>query len=83
VPFYPFFLKEVKIHSSCCYNEADFREVMGMVARGELNGFERMVTSRISIDDVVEKGFLELINNKDKQVKILISPKKYLIANGT
>jgi threonine dehydrogenase-like Zn-dependent dehydrogenase len=75
VPFYPFFLKEVKIHSSCCYNEADFREVMAMVSRGELKGFEKMVTSRIALEDVVDKGLLELINNKDEQVKILISPK--------
>lgn len=48
---------------------------MDMVGRGELKGFERMVTSRIALEDVVEKGLLELINNKDEQVKILISPK--------
>jgi (R,R)-butanediol dehydrogenase/meso-butanediol dehydrogenase/diacetyl reductase len=34
-----------------------------------------MVTSRISIEDTQSKGFEELINNKDDQIKILISPK--------
>ena len=34
-----------------------------------------MVTSRISLEDTRDKGFEELINNKDDQIKILISPK--------
>jgi (R,R)-butanediol dehydrogenase/meso-butanediol dehydrogenase/diacetyl reductase len=33
-----------------------------------------MVTGRIRIDDIVEKGFEELVNNKDKHIKILVSP---------
>ena len=35
-----------------------------------------MVTSRISVEDVVAKGFEELINNKDEHIKILVTPKK-------
>jgi hypothetical protein len=42
---------------------------------GALKGYEKMVTSRISIEDTKQKGFEELVNNKDDQVKILISPK--------
>ena len=38
-----------------------------------------MVTSRISLEDVVEKGFTELIENKDEHVKILVTPKKELL----
>jgi (R,R)-butanediol dehydrogenase/meso-butanediol dehydrogenase/diacetyl reductase len=34
-----------------------------------------MVTSRVALEDVVEKGFEELVNNRDNQIKILISPK--------
>lgn len=34
------------------------------------------MTSRIGVDDVVEKGFKELVNNKDKHIKILVSPRK-------
>ncbi len=33
-----------------------------------------MITSKISVDDVVSKGFDELITNKDRHVKILVTP---------
>lgn len=35
-----------------------------------------MVTSRIYLDDVVEKGFEELIKNKDHHIKIMVTPRK-------
>lgn len=34
-----------------------------------------MVTSRIAVDDIVEKGFKELINHRDDHIKILVTPK--------
>ena len=34
-----------------------------------------MVTSRITIDDVVDQGFERLIKNKDGEMKILVTPK--------
>lgn len=37
-----------------------------------------MITSRIHLEDVVEKGFKELITNKDKHVKILVTPKRII-----
>ena len=40
-----------------------------------------MVTSRISLEDAPLKGFEELINNRDDQVKILISPKVFKSGN--
>lgn len=45
---------------------------------GKFKGFEKLVTSRISLEDVVEKGFDELLLNKDDHIKILVSPKKEL-----
>jgi hypothetical protein len=42
---------------------------------GQFQGYEKMVTSRVALEDVVEKGFEELVNNRDDQIKILISPK--------
>lgn len=33
-----------------------------------------MITSRIHVDDVVTKGFDELIKNKDQHIKILVTP---------
>jgi threonine dehydrogenase-like Zn-dependent dehydrogenase len=92
VPFFPFFFKEVKLLSSCCYNSQDFAEVMDLMSKGEFEsflcmsvltasagrfqGYEKMVTSRVSLEDVVAGGFEELVNNKDDHIKILISPKK-------
>lgn len=35
-----------------------------------------MVTDRISIEDIVSKGFEALVNEKDDHIKILVSPKK-------
>jgi (R,R)-butanediol dehydrogenase/meso-butanediol dehydrogenase/diacetyl reductase len=35
-----------------------------------------MVTSKIYIDDIVTKGFEELVNNKDQHIKILVTPHK-------
>ena len=43
---------------------------------GKYDGYEGMVTSRISVEDVVAKGFEELINNKDEHIKILVTPKE-------
>ena len=48
---------------------------------GRLKGYEKMVTSRISVEEIVEKGFKELVDNKDKHIKILVSPKKTLPAS--
>ena len=37
-----------------------------------------MITSRIPLERVVERGFKELIDNKDEHVKILVTPKKWI-----
>lgn len=47
-----------------------------MAISGKIVGYEKMVTGRISVEDIVEKGFEELVNNKDQHIKILVSPRK-------
>jgi hypothetical protein len=42
---------------------------------GKIAGYEKLITGRINMDDIVEKGFDELINHKDKHIKILVSPR--------
>jgi (R,R)-butanediol dehydrogenase / meso-butanediol dehydrogenase / diacetyl reductase len=44
-----------------------------MIADHRLPGLE-LVTSRIALDDVVERGFEELLTNRDAHIKILIEP---------
>ena len=90
IPFAHFMLKDVTIRGSVVYDDEDFAEVMQMVAEGEMifpatrradsysgrfAGFESLVTARIGLEDLVEKGIKELISNKDKHIKILVTPK--------
>ena len=35
-----------------------------------------MVKSRIALEDVIQKGFEELVSNKDNHIKILVMPKR-------
>jgi threonine dehydrogenase-like Zn-dependent dehydrogenase len=42
---------------------------------GKFSGVSQMVTSRIALEDVVEKGFEELVSNKDRHIKILVMPR--------
>jgi (R,R)-butanediol dehydrogenase / meso-butanediol dehydrogenase / diacetyl reductase len=44
-----------------------------MVASGRVDPFQ-FITGRIGLDDIVAKGFDELIGNKEENVKILVHP---------
>jgi (R,R)-butanediol dehydrogenase / meso-butanediol dehydrogenase / diacetyl reductase len=46
---------------------------------GLFKGIDKLVTRRIGLEDVVAKGFEELTNNKDSQIKILVTPKAELL----
>ncbi|KAF2093741.1 GroES-like protein [Rhizodiscina lignyota] len=79
-PFTPhfglFMIKELTIRASLAYNDDDFRETVAAFCEGKFKGVENMITSRIPLQDVVGRGIEELINNKEGQVKILVSPRK-------
>ncbi|KAF9477659.1 alcohol dehydrogenase GroES domain protein [Pholiota conissans] len=49
-------------------------ELIAAIAAGKITGIEELITKKISIDDVVEKGILSLLNEKETQVKILVHP---------
>lgn len=74
VPSWPFMLKHITIKSAMIFDDDDFAEVIQMMAEGRFTGYEKLVTGRIKVEEVVEKGFKELINNKDQHIKILVSP---------
>ena len=46
---------------------------------GKFRDAEMMVTARIGLEDVPEKGFEALVKNKDAHVKILATPRKELL----
>lgn len=53
------------------YDE-DFKWAVQYLMDGRVKG-EPIITSRIKLDDVIEKGFNELLRNRD-QLKILVTP---------
>ncbi|KAJ8110881.1 hypothetical protein OPT61_g6399 [Boeremia exigua] len=74
IPFFPFMLKEITIKCCLAYNDEEFKDVVDAFVAGRFKGLEKMITSEIHIDDIVTKGFEELIKNRDQHVKILVTP---------
>ncbi|KAF5655270.1 Diacetyl reductase [Fusarium circinatum] len=66
-----FMLNERTFKGSATYTASVFQEVIDALSRGDLNP-EPMITSLIEMDEIEEKGFKTLINEKDTQVKILV-----------
>jgi len=64
-------LKEQKYMGIVTYARNDFQEVLDAISSGKITP-EGMITKKIKMDEVVEQGFRSLINEKDKQVKILV-----------
>jgi threonine dehydrogenase-like Zn-dependent dehydrogenase len=57
------------------YDPEDFKEVIEELSQGRFPGIEKTITRRVSVGDAVTKGFDALVQEMDKHVKILISPK--------
>ncbi|CAN9266324.1 hypothetical protein CUC08_Gglean005385 [Alternaria sp. MG1] len=66
-----FNFKERTYMGIATYEIGDFQEVIDALSRGDMDPKE-MITQRISLTEVEEKGFKSLINDKDNQVKILV-----------
>lgn len=61
--------KAVEVTSRLAYRHV-FPEVIDMIATGQLN-VKQVISKEIKLDDIVEEGFLQLINDV-KQAKILL-----------
>ncbi|MGD9949494.1 MAG: 2,3-butanediol dehydrogenase, partial [Desulfobulbus sp.] len=55
------------------YTIDDFQGVANLLASGQLKATP-LITGRIQLQDIVEKGFDELVNNKATNIKIIVSP---------
>lgn len=62
-----------KVIGTLAYTVDDFVRVARLLASGALKA-DALITGRIKIEDIVAKGFEELVNHKDTNVKILVSP---------
>lgn len=72
------------IKSDLSYSRGDYSSVIKAVAEGQISAQELnfFVTSRIDMEDLEEKGIKELINFKDKHIKILVRVDKGQSLNG-
>ncbi|CAL8578637.1 hypothetical protein XPA_004403 [Xanthoria parietina] len=63
--------REKKYVGVTTFVQGDFRQVLDAIASGALKPGP-MITGKIQMDEIVEKGFKPLVEEKDKHVKILV-----------
>lgn len=63
---------EKEIKGALAYT-GEFSPVISMINDGRLDA-ETMITGKIQLEDIVAKGFDELVNHKDTNIKIIVSP---------
>ncbi|KAL4899121.1 hypothetical protein BDW74DRAFT_183991 [Aspergillus multicolor] len=81
LPLASFMWKEIMYKCSLAYNQDDFKSVVEAFVTGRFQGVEKMITRRLSLEDIVEQGFKELIKPND-HIKVLATPKRANI-NGS
>jgi 2-desacetyl-2-hydroxyethyl bacteriochlorophyllide A dehydrogenase len=81
LPMGTFMLKQITVRASMSYTDEDFRQTVELFKAGKFKGFEKMVTDRISLEDVVTKGFEQLVEHKDDHIKIMVTPRKDALSN--
>jgi (R,R)-butanediol dehydrogenase/meso-butanediol dehydrogenase/diacetyl reductase len=69
-------LYEKKSVGSLGYQGKDFEGVIRALEAGKIDveKVKTLITAKVGLKNGVQDGFLELINHKDKNIKILISP---------
>jgi (R,R)-butanediol dehydrogenase/meso-butanediol dehydrogenase/diacetyl reductase len=64
-------LSELNVAGTICYTPEDFSDTISMLKDGSIET-EGIITERIPLSDVIEGGFKELVDHKDRHVKILV-----------
>ena len=72
VPFGQLLAHEKEVIFTNAY-EDDFRTSLALLADGRVD-VESLISARISLDDLVEKGMKALLDHADRYVKILVHP---------
>lgn len=62
-----------RLIGTLAYTLSDFKGVAALLANGRLTA-EPLITGRIGLEEIVDKGFVELLTNKDAHIKILVRP---------
>ena len=63
---------EKKIMGSLVYN-GEYETTAQYLKDGRMKA-EPLITGKIKLEDIIEKGFEELVNNKEKNIKIIVEP---------
>jgi (R,R)-butanediol dehydrogenase/meso-butanediol dehydrogenase/diacetyl reductase len=64
--------QEKEIVGSLAYY-GEFDTAIALLADGRLKA-EPLITGKIKLDDIIEKGFEELLTNRESNIKILVAP---------
>lgn len=74
INLFPVVCKEIVIRGSFSHiYDVDFSEAVALLGAGRIQAAP-LITSRVGIDDLIDEGLEELLRNKSKHLKILISP---------
>jgi (R,R)-butanediol dehydrogenase / meso-butanediol dehydrogenase / diacetyl reductase len=65
-------LKDITIEATWCYPTQSWPRIAAMIESGSFP-VEKIVTSQISLDDVVDKGFEALLDPTGNQMKVLVN----------
>ncbi|KAJ5906986.1 alcohol dehydrogenase [Penicillium subrubescens] len=65
--------REINYMGATLYDEASFKEVIENLHTGKLKP-HAMISTKIKLQDAVEKGFKKLIESRDSYCKILVDP---------
>lgn len=71
--------REIIIKFSLGNNDNDYREVVEDFVAGKFAGAEALITRRLPVEQLAEKGLDELVKNKDDHVKIVATWKHDLL----
>lgn len=83
IPYFPMettFTEKI-VTGSICFVKEDFEEALAAIESGliPVSELKTLITSVVKLEDGVEKGFKELIHNKEKHIKILFTPRNDVV----
>jgi (R,R)-butanediol dehydrogenase/meso-butanediol dehydrogenase/diacetyl reductase len=64
--------RDITLVGTWCYPVTDFPRIVGLIGSGRCP-VDKVVSTRIAIDDIVEKGFEALLSPTGDQVKVLVN----------
>jgi (R,R)-butanediol dehydrogenase/meso-butanediol dehydrogenase/diacetyl reductase len=75
IPFVglPFTLLEFSLQGSCCYYHDEFPMAMDFLKR-RVSPITDVITSKIRLGEIVEKGFERIIKSDSGEIKIIVQP---------